>query len=202
MINTTNHDPLQEGAARVQRAICRDGLAELGSSIAFLFAASLAALKLWGPGNARAIAVPLIAAYMVAAVGIRALSERLRLRITSPRTGYVATPRGRWYFLLIAAVAPVSMALLAVRGLLPLDALLIFLGAMVAVLQYLKGHAGGVIRLKWLGALSLALAVGLALTDWEFLYGVFLWAGIQAAVYAAVGATVLLRYLRLPPAAH
>ena len=191
-MNTTTADPLFEGATRVVRAHSRDGLAELGHFTVYAGAAGVAAAKLWWTGGA----APAMLALFAFSFLVRHVIDRIRQRIGPPRTGYVGQGSLRLLHIPFVAIPGLAIGLLFWLGLrhpgIPLLAIASFLGG----LEILKGSYSGVPRLAVLGAFTIVLASGLALTGWGFLFNLLVWSTVLAAIYLALGSWLLWSYLQ------
>ena len=189
-------DPFKEGAIRMVRAHSRDGLSELGQAAVMASAATLAALKLWRPDLFLAAGIPLMAILFALSFLVRHATDRLRRRIGPPRAGYAGHGSLRPAHLLSVLAPCLSILLLGWFGLrspgLALVVLAIFLGGV----EILKGVYARVNRMVAIGAFSILLAAGLALTGWSFMACMAAWAAVGSTINLAIGSWTLWSYLR------
>ncbi len=106
---------------RVRHYWVEDGLAEMVVGLGFLLLAALLALSTHDPAQARLWGWVRAAYIFVFVFGTRWVVQRLKWRITYPRTGYLAYPRQRLsrrlFRILIAAAAFAGVAFLALAWL-------------------------------------------------------------------------------------
>lgn len=197
-IHARLEDPLHQGAVRTARAHALDGLSDLGQAAALMLASSIAGLKLWWPTEAPSLTLPLIVLVFGIIFLIRKAVDRIRLNISTTRTGYVGSgtfhPKG-----LLLYISPVlALAVAAKFGLIGYRGFLILIGCCYGGLQIAKVHYTGVRHRIVTGSLTILLGFALAFSGWGFLFCMFVGTTVEATISLVVGACLLKGYLRLP----
>lgn len=205
--------PLDSMQKRTRRYWYEDGLAELaaGSVISLLALLNLAIARFSPPWQALLSAVVLPLVIIGGAVIARAWVQRLKERLTYPRTGLVIYPRPRpsrrFRAAGVALGVAVTVALLSnLLGAAQAERLLpAVTGLFTALLILLIGIQVGLVRFYFLAAWQTVIGL---LGSWLALpqpFDLVLFFGGLGAGFLASGALTLIRYLRnnpLPPAGH
>lgn len=172
---------------RIARLHSRDGLSELSHALTLTGAALCAAFHATWPAMLALFALSYL---------LRALENRVRGEIGPQRGGFATFPYPGPAVIACFAALPLTAALAARAGLLPAGALIAVLAGYLGGIQVLKGRCLAIPRFTAMGAVSIALGAGLALSGWGFLFNFVIWAASQAAINATVGAWLLWNYLR------
>jgi hypothetical protein len=204
-----NTKDLKDVEQRVKSYWYTDGIAELASGSLFIVLGLYFAIQGYF-GESALISVILqvsLVLLMVSAVyGIRWLVNTLKMRLTYPRTGYVAyrvNERGvrqrRWVVAAVALIiAMASMVLVDyMRG---LDSIVLVTGILVGVIFIaLRGRNSGLKRFYFLGGLAILLGLFLAYRNLPQAQSLAIFYGSLGVAIVISGALVMRRYLGANP---
>jgi hypothetical protein len=203
------HANLSEVERRVKRYWYTDGIGELiGGGMFILLGSYFAIQEFLGPKSmvSGILQVSLILVMIGGMSLSRWLVNRLKTRLTYPRTGYVEYPvdedkmksKRFWVVLLAFAISALTMVL--VRLFQSFDSVVAVTGVAVGlILVILRAKSSGVARFYVLGVISVILGLALSVSDLPSGYSLGLFYGLMGASFMLSGGLTLRRYLQENP---
>jgi hypothetical protein len=200
---------LSDVEQRVRRYWYTDGLGELmGGGMCLLLGLYFSAQQYVGDQSPlgevlqSGFAVILISGVMVA----RRLVNRLKMRLTYPRTGYVEyetsgkniLPRGLFAAAIAMTVAIFSVVI--VRRIDAIDSMVAVTGVLFAAILLIKqGWSSGMPRFYILSVLALVLGIVLSVSGFARGYNLGVFYGLMGIAFGISGGLTLRRYLQQNP---
>jgi hypothetical protein len=203
-----NHD-LADIEERVKRYWYTDGIAELSSGGMFTLLGVYFGIQAYlgedSPVSAF-LQVGLVLLMMAGAVSISRLVNTVKTRLTYPRTGFVEyhvneqDARQRRYVVMTVAMIMLIGSILLIKNNREFDSMVLVIGILAGVVFVtLRGKSSGGIRFYILGAFSILLGVGLALSGLSQTSSLALFFVLLGIAVMVSGGLVLRRYLSKNP---
>jgi hypothetical protein len=202
-------DNFADVEGRVRRYWFTDGIGELmGGSLFLLLGLYFAAQQYFGDQSP--VAAILQSGFIVLVIGGtflgRWMINRLKARITYPRTGYVEyrvkdqNNMRRRTIAFAIAMGVAMFAIVITRNVTKIDSMVALTGLLVSViLLFNQGWAHGVARFYVLSALALILGIVLSVSGFGRGYNLGLFYGLMGIAFVITGGLTLRHYLRENP---
>ena len=194
---------------RVKRYWYTDGIGEFIGGGMFILLGAYFALQEYLGQNSLVSGILQVSLILVMIGGMsisRWLVNTLKTRLTYPRTGYVEymvdehNMRSRRVWVVIVAFMVSALTMVFVRSFQSFDSIVAVTGVVVgSILVILRAKASGLARFYILGAASIALGLGLSLSQLPDGYSLGLYYGLMGVCFLISGGLTLQRYLQENP---